>query len=66
MKAFAGKTQHYQEGMDLRDYFAAKAMQSLLSSKEFLVITNLDKAIRLIAEGAYQIADTMMEVREQG
>ena len=64
MKAFAGKTQHYQEGMDLRDYFAAKAMQAMLTSEEFLVTTEADKAIRCIAEGAYKVADEMMEARE--
>jgi hypothetical protein len=64
MKAFAGKTQHYQEGMDLRDYFAAKAMQTILASEEFLVVTKLDKAIRCVADGAYKIADEMMEARE--
>ena len=65
MKAFAGKTQYYQEGMELRDYFAAKAMQAMLTSEEFLVTTKADKAIRCIAEGAYKVADEMMEAREK-
>ena len=65
MKAFAGKTQYYQEGMELRDYFAAKAMQAMLTSEEFLVTTEADKAIRCIAEGAYKVADEMMEAREK-
>ena len=52
-------------GMDLRDYFAAKAMQTILSSEEFLVMTKLDKAIRCVADGAYKIADEMMEARKQ-
>ena len=50
-------------GMDLRDYFAAKAMQAMLASEEFLVTTEADKAIKCIAKGAYKCADAMMEAR---
>ena len=47
-----------EHGMDLRDYFAAKAMQYWLSNP----IDN--RQIEKLCEGAYQIADAMMEARE--
>ena len=44
-------------GMTLRDYFAAKAMQGLLASD---VYAPRDK----FAENAYAMADAMMKARE--
>lgn len=49
------------EGMTLRDYFAAKAMQSILS--------NLSQGIRpqdciAVAEDSYFIADRMLKARK--
>ena len=66
MKAFPITIQNLtnqcgQEGMDLRDYFAAKAMQALLSSP------NCDKEVNasLICAYSYTFADEMMKAREQ-
>lgn len=62
MKAFPLVTQRpdgvvveYNSGMDLRDYFAAKAMQAvaLKHSHE-----------NDVARNAYKIADAMMKARE--
>ena len=69
MKAFAGKTQYYQEGMDLRDYFAAKVMEAYLNKTIISYQHNDGIEIRLptnylIGEAAYQIADAMMKARE--
>lgn len=64
----------YNNGMDLRDYFAAKAMQAMPGSgkwgpqtadtlhydDDYETVTN---AALCLAEGAYQMADAMMEVR---
>jgi hypothetical protein len=47
------------EGMDLRDYFAAKAMQGYVSKK---LINGFDEDI--ISLMAYKIADAMMEARK--
>ena len=49
------------EGMDLRDYFAAKAMQATigLCYKEI----NFDEQAQEIADTAYFMADAMMKVR---
>jgi hypothetical protein len=49
---------HYNSGMTLRDYFAAKAMQSLLSSDYGGEVCNG------VAIDAYDIADAMMKARE--
>ena len=47
---------------DLRDFFAAFAMNSLLQKfREFDM--SLDKT--RIAEGSYEMADAMMEARKQ-
>ena len=45
-------------GMDLRDYFAGKAMQGIVDSS---VESGLETS--QIAESAYRIADAMMEAR---
>jgi hypothetical protein len=60
MKAFAGKTQYYQEGMDLRDYFAAKAMQGIVANSAFESIEGMLNSTQV----AYMIADAMMEARQ--
>ena len=48
-----------QTGMDLRDYFAAKAMQGFAADPDWQ--SGADKA----AETAYRWADAMMKAREQ-
>ena len=60
MKAFP-KTREYNisdgsEGMDLRDYFAAKAMQAIL---QWNVIENVN-----VSKEAYMMADLMIKARE--
>jgi len=57
MKAFPT---HREEGMELRDYFAAKAMQQLML--EFHA--DLDWNAHENAGIAYQIADAMLEARK--
>lgn len=64
IKAFpqSAKTMYGDEncewGMDLRDYFAAKAMPSLVKTFENYVTTPDD-----VAKLAYQYADAMMKAR---
>ncbi|QLG93558.1 hypothetical protein HZF02_17030 [Pseudomonas yamanorum] len=50
------------EGMSLRDYFAAKALQGLASNPSFLDNTD-SRAVQYTAEGAYQLADAMLSAR---
>jgi len=59
MKAFPASSRYNDEynGMDLRDYFAAKALQGLLSS------TNNANAL-ILAKDCYVMADAMMEARK--
>jgi hypothetical protein len=56
MKAFPNNR---SEGMDLRDYFAAKAMQSILVG-----IDCGPDDIKNVVESAYVLADAMMEARK--
>ena len=73
--AFPCHTIAMHEGMTLRDYFAAKAMQAILQSDGKWGKTTADalhyeddydfvmnKAMCL-AEGAYQMADAMLKAR---
>jgi hypothetical protein len=53
-----------QDGMTLRDYFAAKAMQGMLANPK------LEKQILLagkswIEESAWAVADAMLKTREE-
>jgi hypothetical protein len=56
MKAFPNMTG--QQGMDLRDYFAAKAMQGLMAD------STRDNYPEEHAAYAYELADAMMETRK--
>jgi len=50
-----------ENGMTLRDYFAAKAMQALIAA------SNFDLSMQVIAGYAYEQADAMMQAKgEQG
>lgn len=49
-------TEQIEEGMTLRDYFAAKAMQALVAP---------ENGATLIACTAYSIADAMLEARKK-
>jgi hypothetical protein len=66
MKAFPTTYRNYDEsidqdcaGMELRDYFAAKAMQAMIGNCEG---SNFDDFV--IAQEAYQMANFMMTERE--
>ena len=48
----------YNEGMTLRDYFAAKAMQGFISDEKF-------ESIAWCAEFSYRMADAMLEARSK-
>ncbi|HGV3853567.1 TPA: hypothetical protein ACNG1O_003242 [Escherichia coli] len=55
----AGSEHNYPiEGMTLRDFFAAKAMQGRLANPDWLCSDDR------IATEAYQIADAMLRARE--
>jgi hypothetical protein len=51
------------EGMDLRDYFAAKAMQAIIGKSDDRSL-NIDEIDNWIGSYAYVVADAMMEARD--
>lgn len=54
------KTGMYEHGMTLRDYFAAKAMQAMLSRRESITCPD-----EILAQDAYNTADAMMKARNE-
>ena len=55
----------YTDGMSLRDYFAAKAMQGMIASGKILMIDNMRTDNEGYSKMAYSIADTMLKEREE-
>jgi len=55
-----GETMRGHKGMTLRDYFAAKAMQAMLTHPD----SRADVDASVYAKGAYVMADAMMKERE--
>lgn len=54
----SGSTQYAQEGMTLRDYFAAKAMQGIIAGWHTGLPPSKDTA-----QSAYSYADAMLKAR---
>jgi hypothetical protein len=54
---------HSTGGMTLRDYFAAKAMASVIGTSAAPCLTGVDGLERHIAQVAYGIADAMLAAR---
>jgi hypothetical protein len=63
MKAFPQGTVN-SGGMDLRDYFAAKAMQGICAGRDEAG-TLVHHGYDWIASESYKIADSMMKAREK-
>lgn len=66
MKAKAFPNKGYDtaifDGMDLRDYFAAKAMQAIISTSDKQSI-GVEEISLWVGDYAYTVADAMMEAR---
>ena len=66
VKVYAGKfgvideKEEIKEGMDLRDYFAAKAMQGILANNAKSEVFS-KKALAIVS---YEIADNMIKERK--
>lgn len=54
--------QYQEEGMTLRDYFAAKAMQGMLSNPGMWDLLN-ERHAQLVAKDAFIMADAMLKAR---
>jgi hypothetical protein len=61
-----GETIKYVIGMTLRDYFAAKAMQTYIADEELVELyCYLEKDVKQeLATTAYMMADAMLKARE--
>ena len=57
-----------QEGMSLRDYFAAKALAGLLADPNVQPsrTSSMDNWVQTVAERAFQFADAMLKARQSG
>jgi len=64
MKAFPATNSGYQQGMDLRDYFAAKAMQAIITrcDEKSSEIEHIDS---WIGNYSYVVADAMLAERNK-
>lgn len=67
MKAFPNLDFHkLNQGMDLRDYFAAKAMAALMSHETFINAVSAQRVPpSALVKQAYMFADLMMEARNE-
>jgi hypothetical protein len=63
--AIASGFPYPDSGMTLRDYFAAKAMQSLVASWQNAHDVTYER-LNATAEGSYMLADAMLAARQQG
>ena len=50
--------------MTLRDYFAAQAMQAIMSSDRYTGVIGVNRYQEITAESAYKMADAMMKARD--
>jgi hypothetical protein len=54
-----------QSGMTLRDYFAAKAMQSTLADNAYVERTETPAEwLAIVAKASYEMADAMLKARD--
>ena len=56
----SAECRYKEEGMTMRDYFAAKAMQGFNANPDCTDMTN-----EKVAEWSYAIADAMLEARKK-
>ncbi len=60
----------HDEGMTLRDYFAAKAMQSIIQAKlinggkDFVIGADNEVTNLIVSKVSYTMADAMLKIRE--
>jgi hypothetical protein len=52
------------EGLSLRDYFAAKAMQSLILTKWYDDERTVNETKEPLSDDAYELADAMLAARD--
>ncbi len=57
-------TTDHAVNMTLRDYFAAQAMQAIMSSDRYTGVIGVNRYQEITAESAYKMADAMLRARE--
>lgn len=60
---YEGSTRSDAYGMTLRDYFAAKAMQAMITTSNGPCLNGLEGYESHTASAAYRISDAMLEAR---
>jgi hypothetical protein len=65
VKEFEGKRLAMTEGLTMRDYFAAKAMQGLMARNWSSHKGTDEELIEVWAQSSYAVADAMLKAREQ-
>ena len=55
----------HEPGLTMRDYFAAKAMQALLSADRYMGLIGVNNFEHRRAEDAYKVADAMLKARQE-
>ena len=60
----AASASNSQDGMSLRDYFAAKAVQGFLANPNQDYAPLTATALKNVVDGAYALADAMLAARE--
>lgn len=60
-----GQVQYGELGMTLRDYFAAKALQGMITTAASPALLGMNGAEPLIAQAAYKLADAMIAERNK-
>ncbi|MNO56392.1 hypothetical protein D3C76_469040 [compost metagenome] len=61
----AGQDQQFTPGMSLRDHFAAKTIESLISSGRVTLYCGDRVKARELAELSYQVADALISARSK-
>jgi len=71
MSRYAFPAERGSTGMTLRDYFAARAMQTMISYRRNYFendnadMSDWDEYFPIIAQEAYSLADAMLEARDE-
>ena len=63
--AETGNLEAWRHGMELRDYFAAKALQSLMSHTSIMFVMHDAAGVMEVVTDAYRVADAMLKARER-
>lgn len=59
-----GKKIVIDQGMTLRDYFAAKAMQAIMGDSRNTGMVGVNNYQYRVAKSSYEVADAMLKARE--